>query len=118
MCQVGDSDLELAALLQNEIDAGFDHAATGGLVRRGLDLGLGRKGGRKALVRVFVFPPALRTGWGACGNYGDDEGDEAHFDVLGRDRQLAAANMVRSCPDDWKQGDRRSTRLHDPSIKT
>jgi hypothetical protein len=27
------------------------------------------------------------------------------FDVLGRDRQLAAANMVRSCPDDWKQGD-------------
>jgi hypothetical protein len=27
------------------------------------------------------------------------------FDVLRRDRQLAAANIVRSCPDDWKQGD-------------
>jgi hypothetical protein len=27
------------------------------------------------------------------------------FDVLGRDRQLAAANIVRSRPDDWKQGD-------------
>jgi hypothetical protein len=27
------------------------------------------------------------------------------FDVLRRDRQLAAANIVRSCPDDWKLGD-------------
>jgi hypothetical protein len=27
------------------------------------------------------------------------------FDVLRRDRQLAAANIVRSCPDDWKQED-------------
>jgi hypothetical protein len=27
------------------------------------------------------------------------------FDVLRRDRQLAAANIVRSCPHDWKQGD-------------
>jgi hypothetical protein len=26
------------------------------------------------------------------------------FDVLRRDRQLAAANILRSCPDDWKQG--------------
>jgi hypothetical protein len=37
------------------------------------------------------------------------------FDVLGRDRQLAAVNIVRSCPGDWKQGDGAS-RLHDPSI--
>jgi hypothetical protein len=27
------------------------------------------------------------------------------FDVRGRDQQLAAANIVRSCPGDWKQGD-------------
>jgi hypothetical protein len=27
------------------------------------------------------------------------------LDVLRRDRQLAAANIVRSCPDDWKLGD-------------
>jgi hypothetical protein len=42
------------------------------------------------------------------------------FDVLGRDRQLAAANIVSSCPDDWKQGDGaewRSIRLRDPSIR-
>jgi hypothetical protein len=31
------------------------------------------------LYDVGLFPPALRTGWGACGNYGDDQGDEAHF---------------------------------------
>ena len=47
-----------------------------------VSLGLGRKGGRKGLVRVFVFLPALRTGWGTCGKYGDDEGDEAHFSVF------------------------------------
>jgi len=79
MRQIGDRDLELAALPHNGIDARFDQAAAGGLVRRGFDLGLGGKGDRKALVRVLVFPPVLRTGWGACGNYGDDEGDEAHF---------------------------------------
>src|SRR6266850_6177682 len=79
MRQIGDGDLELAALLHDEINAGFDHAATRGLVRRGFDFGLGGKGGLEALLRVFVFLPALRTGWGACGNYGDDEGDEAHF---------------------------------------
>src|SRR5215475_15150338 len=107
MRQISNRDLELGVLLHNGIDARFDQAAAGGLVRRGFDLGLGGKGDRKALLRIFVFPPALRTGWGACGYYGDDEGDEAHFDVLRRDRQLAAANMVRSCPDDWKQGDRR-----------
>jgi hypothetical protein len=27
------------------------------------------------------------------------------FDVLTRDRQLATANIVRGCPDDWKRGD-------------
>jgi len=27
------------------------------------------------------------------------------FDVLTRDRQLAAANIVLGCPDDWKQRD-------------
>jgi hypothetical protein len=27
------------------------------------------------------------------------------IDFLGRDRQLAAANIVRIRPDDWKQGD-------------
>jgi hypothetical protein len=37
------------------------------------------------------------------------------FDVLGRDRQLAAANIVRSCPHDWKQGD--GVALHDAPIK-
>jgi hypothetical protein len=58
MRQIGDRDLELAALLHNGIDARFDQAATGGLVRRGFDLGLGGKGDRKALVRIFVFPPA------------------------------------------------------------
>jgi Sulfatase len=26
------------------------------------------------------------------------------FDVLRRDQRLATANIVRSCPDDWKQG--------------
>src|SRR5206468_12345333 len=79
MPQIGDRDLELAVLPHNGIDARFDQAVAGGLVRRGFDLGLGGKGHCKALVRVLVFPPALRTGWGACGNYGDDEGDEAHF---------------------------------------
>ena len=34
------------------------------------------------------------------------------FDVLRRDRRLATANIVRSCPDDWKQGDG----LHSPAI--
>src|SRR5258708_6044092 len=111
MRQIGDRDLELAALLHNGIDARFDEAAAGGFVRRGFDLGLGGKGGRKALVRGFVFPPALRTGWGACGNYGDDEGDEAPLDALRRYPQLAAAGLGRSCPDDWKQGDE----LHSPA---
>jgi hypothetical protein len=27
------------------------------------------------------------------------------FDALGRDRQLAAAHIVRSRPDDWKPGE-------------
>src|SRR5215470_12074799 len=79
MRQIGDRDLELAALPHNGIDARFDQAAAGGSVRRGFDFGLGGKGDRKALVRIFVFPPALRAGWGACGNYGGDESDEAHF---------------------------------------
>src|SRR6516165_1485638 len=82
MRQIGDRDLELAALPHNGIDPRFDQAAAGGLVRRGFDLGLGGKGGRKSLVRVFVFLPALRTGWATCSKDGDDEGDEAHFPVF------------------------------------
>src|SRR6202035_2107156 len=46
--QIGDGDLELAALLHNE-DTRFDQAAAGGLIRRGFDLGLGGKGDRKAV---------------------------------------------------------------------
>src|SRR5260370_22277271 len=116
MRQIGDRDLELAALLQNGIDARFDQAAAGGLVRRGFDLGLGGKGDRKALVRVLVFPPALRTGWGACGNYGDDEGDEAHF--LCSQARFAACSREHPTPLPGRldTGTWRSTRLPYASI--
>jgi hypothetical protein len=100
MRQIGDRDLERTALLHNGIDARFDQAAAGGSVRRDFNLGLGGKGGRKALVRIFVFPPALRPGWALAVTMATMKVMRRILDVLRRDRQLAAANIVRSCLDD------------------
>jgi hypothetical protein len=57
------------------------------------------------LYDAGLFPPALRTGWALAAIMATIKVMRRIFDVLTRDRQLATANIVRGCPDDWKQGD-------------